>query len=68
MKQKFSVSVCQENKWFVAQALAVDVASQGATVEESLENLKEALELHFEPPTAVACPQIRVVEVEVTAS
>ncbi len=68
MKQKFYVSICQENEWFVAQALAIDVASQGATVEESLDNLREALELHFEPPTAVAYPQIREVEVEVTAS
>ena len=68
MKQKFCVSVCQENEWFVAQALGVDVASQGATAEESLENLKEALELHFEPPTAVSYPQIREVEVEVMAS
>ncbi|MCY3596600.1 MAG: hypothetical protein OXG71_04100 [Rhodospirillales bacterium] len=67
MKQKISVSVCQEDEWFVAQALGVDVASQGATVEESLENLREALELHFEPPTAGSYPQIREVEVEVTA-
>ena len=68
MKQKFYVSICQENEWFVAQALGIDVASQGTTVEESLENLREALELHFEPPTAVAYPQIRELEVEVTAS
>ncbi len=68
MKQKFYVGVCQENKWFVAQALGVDVASQGTTVEESLENLKESLELHFEPPTVVSRPQIYEVEVEVKAS
>ena len=68
MKQKFYVSVCQENKWFVAQTLGVTVASQSATVEESLEDLEESLELHFEPPTAVSRPQIYEVEVEVKAS
>ena len=62
------VSVCQENEWFVAQVLGVTVASQSATVEESLENLREALELYFEPPTAISQLQIRKVEVEVKAS
>ena len=68
MKQKFYVSICQENEWFVAQALGIDVASQGTTVEESLDNLREALGLHFEPPAAVAYPQNRELEVEVSAS
>lgn len=67
MKQKFFVSVYQEREWFIAQALGIDVASQGETIEESLENLKEALELHFEPPTAISHPQIREIEVEVMA-
>lgn len=67
MKQKFFVSVYQEKDWFIAQALGIDIASQGETIEESLENLKEALELHFEPPTAISHPQIREIEVEVMA-
>jgi predicted RNase H-like HicB family nuclease len=32
--------------------LEVDVASQGETEEKALQNLREALELHFEPPVA----------------
>ena len=68
MKQKFFVSVHREKDWFVAQALGIDVASQGETVEESLESLKEALELHFEMPAAIAPPQIQAIEVEVVAS
>ena len=56
MKQKFYVSVCQENDLFVAQALGVDVASQGTTVDESVENLREALELYFEPPNCCFVP------------
>jgi predicted RNase H-like HicB family nuclease len=52
MKRRFTASVWQEGEWFVAQCLEVDVASQGETDEEALENLEEALELHFEPPIA----------------
>ena len=68
MKQKFYVSVCQENDLFVAQALGVDIASQGTSVDESVENLREALELHFEPPTAASYPKICELEIEVMAS
>jgi predicted RNase H-like HicB family nuclease len=34
----------------------VDVASQGETEAEALSNLKEALELYFEPPDATRPP------------
>ncbi len=48
MKADFTVSVWQEEDLFVAQCLEVDVASQGATEEEAVANLREALKLHFE--------------------
>ena len=47
MKKVHSV-VWKENKWYVAKALEVEVASQGLSQKEALENLKEALELYFE--------------------
>jgi predicted RNase H-like HicB family nuclease len=47
MKQVHAV-VWKEEKWYVAKALEVEVASQGRTEKEGLENLKEALELYFE--------------------
>lgn len=47
MKQIHSI-VWKENKWFVAKALEVEVASQGKSREEALKNLQEALELYFE--------------------
>ena len=50
MKRVFTASVCREGEWYVAQALEVDVASQGESVDDALANLREALELHFEPP------------------
>ena len=33
--------------WYVATDITSGVASQGKTIDESLENLKEALELYF---------------------
>ena len=68
MKRAFTASVCKEEEWYVAQALETDVASQGETFDEALENLREALELHFEPPVPSVSPQIRRIEVEVAAS
>jgi predicted RNase H-like HicB family nuclease len=52
MKQRFSASIWQEGEWFIAQCVQVDVASQGATEDEALENLRDALQLHFSPPVA----------------
>jgi len=68
MKRRFSASVWREGDWYVAQCLDVDVASQGETEEEALANLREALELHFEPPVAIITPQVRTIEVETGAA
>jgi predicted RNase H-like HicB family nuclease len=67
MKRQFNATVWQEGEWFVAQCLEVDVASQGPTEAEALENLSEALELHFTPPIATTAPHVRTVEVEIAA-
>ena len=48
--QTFTASLCEEEGWVVAQCLEVDVASQGKSEKEALVNLREALELCFEPP------------------
>lgn len=68
MKRSFSASVTREGVWYVAQALEVDVASQGLSEDEALDNLREALELHFQPPVAEALPKIRRVEVEIASA
>jgi predicted RNase H-like HicB family nuclease len=68
MKRSFAGTVWREADWYVSQCLEVDVASQGATEEEALANLQEALELHFEPPQATPPPRVRVIEVEVGAA
>ena len=59
MKQSFTASVYKEGEWYVAQALEVDVASQGETVDDALANLRKALELHFEPPLPTSAPELR---------
>ena len=68
MKRALTASVWREGEWFVAQCLEVDIASQGESEEEALMNLREALELHFEPPVATIVPQVRTIEVEVRAA
>ena len=68
MIRPFAASVWREGDWYVSQCLEVDVASQGETEEEALGNLKEALELHFEPPQATRPPKVRTIEVEVGAA
>jgi len=68
MKRSFSATVWREGDWFVSQCLDMDVASQGETEEEALANLREALELYFEPPQASRPPKIRTIEVEIGAA
>jgi len=68
MKRPFAATVWREGEWFVSQCLELDIASQGETEEEALNNLKEALELHFEPPQATRPPMLRTIEVEVGAA
>jgi len=60
--------VWREGDWYVSQCLEIDVASQGRTEEEALENLREALELHLRPPVATILPEVRTIEVEVAAA
>ena len=68
MSHVFTASLWQEGDWFVAQCLEVDVASQGETEAEALANLREALELYFEPPRPMIQPVIRQFEVELHAA
>lgn len=42
------ILISYENPWYIAKDIATSVASQGKTMEEAQNNLKEALELYFE--------------------
>ena len=63
MKRAFTASISQEDDLYVAQCLEADVASQGASEKEALQNLVEALQLHFEEPQASALPRVQTIEV-----
>lgn len=64
----FRASVWQEGDLYIAQCLEVDVASQGESEEQALTNLKEALELYFEPPSPTQRPRIVTIEVKTGAA
>jgi predicted RNase H-like HicB family nuclease len=67
MKHQFTANVWQEGKWFVAHCNEIELASQGLSIQEALSNLKEAIELHFEEPTATIIPSVHTIEAEVYA-
>jgi predicted RNase H-like HicB family nuclease len=48
MSRTFTAAVHQEEDWYVAQCLEIDVASQGQTIQEALANLREAVELYLD--------------------
>ena len=48
MTRQFTAIIEREDNGYVALCPEVDVASQGATVNEARVNLKEALDLFFE--------------------
>ena len=66
--QTFTASIWREDNWFIAQCLEVDIASQGESEESALDNLAEALELHFESPQPSLEPVIRRFEAKIGAA
>jgi len=71
-KLTFSGIVWREEDLYIAWCPDLDVASQGKSVEEALDNLKEAIELYFEDEDAVIpkekpAPIVTTVSVEAYA-
>jgi len=48
MTHKLTAIIEKENDGYVSLCPELDIASQGDTIEQAKENLKEALELFFE--------------------
>ena len=48
MHYRVSIIIEREDSWFVAYCPDLEIASQGKSVEEARQNLKEALELYLE--------------------
>ena len=51
MTFKGTIIIKKEEDWFVATCLENNIASQGKTIDEATENLKEAIELFYEDET-----------------
>ena len=67
MRQTFTARVWQEEKWYVARCLEVEVASQGETERDALANLADALALYCSPPYPGTLPERHRIDVEVGA-
>ncbi|MGB8217713.1 MAG: type II toxin-antitoxin system HicB family antitoxin [Candidatus Methanoperedens sp.] len=52
----FTAFIRRGEKQFVALCPEIDVVSQGYTIEEALENLKEAVEVYKEEMYAASSP------------
>lgn len=48
MAKRFTAVITKEKKWYVAHCVELGVVSQGKTIENAQENLKEAVELFLE--------------------
>ena len=48
MNFKGTIVIKKEEEWFVATCLENNIASQGKTIGEAVENLKEAISLYYE--------------------
>ena len=68
MKQTITARVWPDGEWYIAQALDVDVTSQGESVDNALANLREAVELYFEPPVSEPLPELYQIEVVIAAT
>lgn len=58
MSIKSTIIIQKEDNWYVATSIETGVASQGKTIDEAIDNLKEALELYYEDnaPEAASAP------------
>ena len=61
----FSALLWQEDNLYIAKCIEIELASQGKTKKEAIQNLKEAIELYFEDePESIKIPVYKNVSVE----
>jgi predicted RNase H-like HicB family nuclease len=63
-ERRLSYVVYQEDDGFVARCLDVNVASEGDTEPEAVDNLREALELYFEDAVDDVTPSVEHAHVD----
>ena len=69
MQRTFTAIVHKEDLWYVAECPEVGTASQGSSIEEAINNLREATEVYLEefPLKDVSHPIMTTFEVAVNA-
>ena len=65
MSIKYNVIVQKEEEWYVAKCIDNSIASQGKSIEEALNNLKEAIELYYQDEKPIMPKQVLVTTLEV---
>ncbi len=65
MNKFFTVVIQKEDDWFIAKCIENNVASQGKTIDEAANNLREALTLYYEDEAVPVFPQTFVTTLEV---
>ena len=66
MNKIFTIAIQKENDWFIAKCLENSVASQGKTIDEVIDNLREAVVLFYEDEIPPTFPQTFLTTLEVT--
>mgnify|MGYP003396300858 CR=1 FL=1 len=56
MSYQFTTIIKKEGKWYVARCIELGVVSQGRTIEEAQNNLREAVELYMEDDDGIFIP------------
>ncbi len=65
MSIKCAIIIQKEDDWYVATDISSGVASQGRDLDESLDNLKEALALYYEDNTPEVFGEVFLTTMEV---
>ena len=69
VSQRFTVVVYKEDEVYVSECPEVGTSSYGSTIEEAIDNLKEATELYLEefPQTVIKRPLVTTFEASYAA-
>ena len=60
MSKFFTVAIQKEDGWYIAKCLENSVASQGKSMDEATDNLREALALYYDDEIIPVFPQTNV--------
>lgn len=70
MVRTLTAAVHQEEEWYIARCLELDVASQGESLQQALVNLREAVEAYLEEvsqPIIEATPLVTAFQIAAAA-